>query len=96
MPPKSGMVCGRHWPTPVADKTRESQQGEKGDYMKKSNKLHSLLRNLTKLPTLIQPCKLPHAQGEMRQHAFLKKWNTALQSSICRLGFLYVLRTSSC
>ena len=35
----------------VADKTRQNQQEEKGDYMKKTNKLHSLLRNLTKLPT---------------------------------------------
>ena len=35
----------------ITDKTRESQQEEKGDYMKKTNKLYSLLRNLTKLPT---------------------------------------------
>lgn len=48
MPLKSGMVCGRQWPTPFvafqlplcAGKTRESQQGEKGDYTKKTNKLY--------------------------------------------------------
>lgn len=59
MPPKSGMVRGRQWPAPFvafqlplrAGKTKESQQGEKGDYMEKTNKLFSLLRNLTKLTT---------------------------------------------
>ena len=63
MPPKSGMVCRRQWPMAVADKTRQNQQEEKGDYMKISvvipvygckNSLNELYERLKKSLSFIQ------------------------------------------
>lgn len=60
------------FPTLLIKLGRESQPGERGDHLKKTEP--QLTEKPHKTNHLIQPCKLPHAQGarEMRKHAFLK------------------------
>lgn len=79
MPPKSGMVQGdsdrRHLSLSHSHCVRvelgESQQGERGGSMKKTNEVYSSLRTLTKPPDSIM--QVPRAQGEMRNPCLFKK-----------------------